>query len=68
MLKNNAENNTDWFEEDDVLVVHRGFRDVREILKHYENTPIQIYGKFYHQKNENFQIKILIFFTFLLKT
>ena len=24
---------------------------------HYENTPIQIYGKFYHQKNENFQIK-----------
>ena len=27
------------------------------ILKHYENTPIQIYRKFYHQKNENFQIK-----------
>ena len=26
---------------------------------HYENTPIQIYWKFYHQKkNENFQIKI----------
>ena len=24
---------------------------------HYENTPIQIYWKFYHQKNENFQIK-----------
>ena len=24
--------------------------------------------KFYHQKNENFQIKILIFFIFLLKT
>ena len=27
---------------------------------HYENTPIQIYGKFYHQKkkkNENFQIR-----------
>ena len=35
---------------------------------HYENTPIQIYWKFYHQKNENFQIKILIFFIFLLKT
>ena len=25
--------------------------------KHYENKPIQIYWKFYHQKNENFQIK-----------
>ena len=24
---------------------------------HYENTPIQIYWKFHHQKNENFQIK-----------
>ena len=24
---------------------------------HYENKPIQIYWKFYHQKNENFQIK-----------
>ena len=24
---------------------------------HYENMPIQIYGKFYHQNNENFQIK-----------
>ena len=24
---------------------------------HYENIPIQIYSKFYHQKNENFQIK-----------
>ena len=35
---------------------------------HYENTPIQIYWKFHHQKTENFQIKILIFFIFLLKT
>ena len=25
---------------------------------HYENTPIQIYWEFYHQKNENFQMKI----------
>ena len=25
---------------------------------HYENTPIQIYWKFYLQKTENFQIKI----------
>ena len=24
---------------------------------HYENIPIQIYWKFYHQKNENFQMK-----------
>ena len=24
---------------------------------HYENTPIQIYWKFYNQKRENFQIK-----------
>ena len=24
---------------------------------HYENTPIQIHLEFYHQKNENFQIK-----------
>ena len=24
---------------------------------HYENTPIQIYGKFYLQKTENFQMK-----------
>ena len=24
---------------------------------HYENTPIQMYWKFYHQKIENFQIK-----------
>ena len=35
---------------------------------HYENIPIQIYWKFYNQKRENFQIKILIFFIFLLKT
>ena len=25
---------------------------------HYENTPIQIYLKFYNYKKENFQIKI----------
>ena len=36
---------------------------------HYENTPIQIYRKFYHQKTASFQIKNLIFFyIFLLKT
>ena len=38
------------------------------IWVHYENTPIQIYWKFYNQKNESLQIKILIFFIFLLKT
>ena len=26
-------------------------------LPHYENMPIQIYWKFYHKKNENFQTK-----------
>ena len=36
--------------------------------KHYENTPIQIYWKFYHQKMKIFRWKILIFFIFLLKT
>ena len=30
-------------------------------LWHYENTPIQINWKFYHQKNENFQRKNLFF-------
>ena len=25
-------------------------------IHHYENMPIQIYRKFYHQKNENFQL------------
>ena len=36
--------------------------------KHYENKPIQIYWKFYHQKKKKFQIEILIFIKFLLKT
>ena len=26
-------------------------------LNHYENMSIQIYWEFYHQKNENFQMK-----------
>ena len=29
-------------------------------MDHYENQPIQIYIKFYQQKNDNFQMKILI--------
>ena len=39
---------------------------------HYEITIMQIYRKFYKKKkkkkHENFQIKFLIFFIFLLKT
>ena len=35
---------------------------------HYENTPIQIYWKFYNEKRKKFRWKILIFFIFLLKT
>ena len=36
---------------------------------HYENTPIQIYGKFHLQINlKIFSKKTLIFFIFLLKT
>ena len=32
--------------------------DINQRNSHYENTPIQIYYKFYHKKNnENFQIK-----------
>ena len=34
---------------------------------HYENTPFQIYWKFYHQKNENFQIKFWYFSYFCSK-
>ncbi|MCG7879800.1 MAG: transposase family protein, partial [Candidatus Thiodiazotropha endolucinida] len=35
MLKSNAENITDWFEKDDVLIVDRGFRDAIDILKDF---------------------------------
>ena len=30
--------------------------------RHYENKPIQIYWKFYHPKNESFQMKNSKFF------
>ena len=33
----------------------RSLFDVNQ--NYYENMPIQIYWKFYHQKNENFQMK-----------
>ena len=39
------------------LFVYRGPLLSREFAIHYEKTPIQIYWKFQHQKNEDFQIK-----------
>ena len=33
------------------------FESIMINIVHYENMHIQIYWKFYHQKNENFQIK-----------
>ena len=38
------------------------------VSNHYENKPIQIYRNISPPKTENFQIKILIFFIFLLKS
>ena len=35
MLKSNSENITEWFVENFVLVLHRGFRDVAVILKDF---------------------------------
>ena len=35
----------------------KSHRHVGRWIKHYENTPIQIYRKFHLQKTENFQIK-----------
>ena len=53
----------------EIYLYHSVGKFSRQKNKHYKNTPIQIYWKFYHQKKiENFQIKILIFFLFLLKT
>ena len=34
-----------------------GILSPTDAFLHYENKPIQVYRKFYHQKNENFQIK-----------
>ena len=30
---------------------------LKQFYSHYENTPIQVYWKFYHQEKETFQIK-----------
>ena len=38
------------------------------LLAHYENTPIQIYWKFHHQKLKVFRSKFWYFFIFLLKS
>ena len=46
------------------ILVHMKIPYLQMLL--YENKPIQVYWKFYNQKIENFQIKILIFFLFLL--
>ena len=39
-----------------------------QIATHYENMPIQMYWKFYHQKMTIFREKNLIFLIFPLKT
>ena len=36
MLKSNFENITEWFEQNDVLVLDRGLRDAADILKGFE--------------------------------
>ena len=51
-----------------LVLVLNGCPYLQQWTLHYENTPIQIYWKFYNQKRENFQIKIMIFFIYLLKT
>ena len=35
-----------------VKIIYACFRDGTLLAKHYENTPIQIYWKFYHQKKK----------------
>ena len=35
----------------------KSFSILQSNVVHYENTPIQIYGKFHLRKTENFQIK-----------
>ena len=50
-----------------ITVFSDGSRHARTCF-HHENTPIQIYWKFHHQKMKIFRYKILIFFIFLLKT
>ena len=46
----------------EAIVLKDAVISVTFIAIHYENTPIQIYWKFYHQNIKKIQIKILIFF------
>ena len=48
----------------DTVIIHSRVwsRQTQFGFLHYENTPIQIYRKFYLQKTENFQIKTLDMF------
>ena len=43
------------------------YGEVTKII-HYENMSVQYTAIFHGCKNDNFQMKILIFFLFLLKT
>ena len=38
------------------------------IVYHFENTPMQYIAIYHGSKNDNFQMKIVTFFLFLLKT
>ena len=40
----------------------------KDLAIHYANTSVQYTAIFHGSKNDNFQIKFLIFFLFLLKT
>ena len=45
------------YESKDVRTKQKYNRGTTLERSHYENTPIQIYWKFHHQKIESFQIK-----------
>ena len=52
-----------WRSQNGIIFTH-----TQEKSWHYENMPVQIYWKFYHQKKENFPIKNSDISLFLLKT
>ena len=49
-FKSNAENILEWFEEGDVLIVDRGFRDLADLLEEYQNQDS--YASFHCQISE----------------
>ena len=64
-----------WFESTTFTLVRMSkkvnFNDTNtdaSFTAQYENTPIQIYWEFSHQKLKTFRWKILVVFIFLLKT